>query len=110
MAQTYFSLNDKVDEIARTLVPEGAEAGKLKSAQGFVQAQLRLLRIRELRKDQVNTVNLASGDFSVLGRLLALDRYERYALTRRSRARKRICQNEANLESNEEVGVPIVAC
>jgi len=104
------SLNDKVDEIARTLVPEGAEAGKLKSAQGFVQAQLRLLRIRELRKDQVNTVNLASGDFSVLGRLLALDRYERYALTRRSRARKRICQNEANLESNEEVGVPIVAC
>ena len=104
------SLNDKVDDMARTLVPVGAEAGKLKSAQELVQAQLRLLRIRELRKDLVNTVNLASGNFSVLGRLLALDRYERYALTQRRRARKRICQNEANLESNEEVGVPIVAC
>lgn len=98
------SLNDKVDDIARALVTEGAEAEKLKTAQGLVEAQLRLLRIRALRKDLANTINLASGDVSVLGRLLALDRYERYALTQRSRARKKICQNEANFESKEEEG------
>ena len=91
-------LNDKVHDIARALVTEGVEAGNFESAQALVQAQLRLLRIRALRKDLAKTINLASGDFSLLGRLLALDRYERYALTQRRRARKCFCQNEANQE------------
>src|ERR1017187_4621649 len=89
------SMIDKVDDIARALVAGGAEAGKFENAQALVQAQLGLLRIRALRKDLAKTINLASGDLSVLGRLLALDRYERYALTKRSRARKKFCQNEA---------------
>ena len=93
---------DKATDIARALIAEHVEAGNFESAQALVQAQLRLLKIRGLRKDLAKTFNLASGDFSLLGRLLALDRYERYALTQRRRARINFCQNEANLESNEE--------
>ena len=91
------SMVDKADDIARALIAEGVEAGNFESAQALVQAQLRLLKIRALRKDLAKTINLASGDFSLLGRLLALDRYERYALTQRRRGRKNFCQNEANL-------------
>jgi hypothetical protein len=47
------------------------------------------------------TIDLTSRDFSALGRLLALDRYERYAQTKRRRAAKKFCQNEANRASQD---------
>jgi hypothetical protein len=40
-----------------------------------------------VRKDLAETINLAGNDFTELGRLLALDRYERCALTKRGWAR-----------------------
>ena len=50
------------------------------------QAQLDLLRIRKVRADMMVELSAPIGDSQYLRRLLALDRYERRALTRRRRA------------------------
>ena len=59
---------------------------KFTLATGFAQAQLELQRIRLTRADLVAKVDLNQPDMHELQRLVALDRYERYAHTRRRRA------------------------
>ena len=97
----------EVNCIALELAGEYATADRLVSAAHFASAQMELLRIREIRTDQFAKVDLNGGsNLKELQHLAALDRYERYALTKRREgieevanvAGVRFCQNEPNLE------------
>jgi hypothetical protein len=72
--------------IARALTGEDANEEKLRSAAEFAWAQLELQRIRSTRADLMAKVDLDQPDMYELQRLVALDRYERYADTKRRRA------------------------
>jgi hypothetical protein len=77
--------------IARELAGEHATEDRLASAVDFAGAQMELLRIRAIRTDQFGKVDCYdNNNFKELERLAALDRYERYALTRRRRASKKL--------------------
>jgi hypothetical protein len=81
----------KANLIARELAGEHATEDRLASAADFASAQMELLRIRAIRTDQFAKVDLNDGgNLKELGRLAALDRYERYALTKRRRASKKL--------------------
>jgi hypothetical protein len=81
---------------AHTEVLVGALTGgdeneeKLLAAAEFAAAHLELLRIRSLRADLMTKVDLTQPDIDELRRLAALDRYERYAHTRRRRTGKNL--------------------
>jgi len=77
---------EKADAIARLLTPDQADAEQLTAATEVAQAQLELLRIRAVRTKLMADVDLTSGNLEQLRRLVALDRYERFAATRRRRA------------------------
>jgi hypothetical protein len=76
----------KVDALAHALAGERAEADKLASAAEFARAQLQLLRIRSMRTELMAVIDLDFNNTQELQRLVALDRYERYAHTKRRRA------------------------
>jgi hypothetical protein len=80
----------KVDTIA--IVVTGAEASErqLKSAAEFARAQLELQRIRSMRTKMMEGIDLNKIDTQELRRISALDRYERYCLTRRRRSAREI--------------------
>ena len=80
----------KADAIARTLAGEQASEGRLAPAAEFVRAQLQLLQIRSTRTEMMSKLDLTSIETRVLRRISALDRYERYSLTRRRRAAREI--------------------
>jgi hypothetical protein len=69
---------------------QGADEEKLMAASELAEAQMELLRIRAVRARMLAAVDLASGVPQELGRLLALDRYERFAHTRRRRASSKL--------------------
>ena len=76
--------------VARALVGAGADEEKLLAASELAKAHMELLRIRAVRARMSAAVDPASGVPQELGRLLALDRYERFAHTRRRRASSRL--------------------
>jgi hypothetical protein len=76
----------KACAIAQALMGEDPNEDKLRSAEEFAQAQLELQRIRSTRADLMAKVDLQQLDIHELQRLVALDRYERYAHTKRRRA------------------------
>jgi hypothetical protein len=76
----------KVDAITRVLAGEQATEDRLTSAVDFAQAQLELLRIRSIRTERLAKIDLNDNNLQELRRLVALDRYERYTLTKRRRA------------------------
>jgi hypothetical protein len=80
----------KADAIARLLARDQADDEQLTAATEVAQAQLELLRIREVRAKLVAEVDLTSGNLEPLRRLAALDRYERFAATKRRRAAHRL--------------------
>ena len=81
----------EVNFMALELAGEYATEDRLVSAAHFASAQMELLRIREIRTDQFAKVDLNGGDnLKELQHLAALDRYERYALTKRRRASKKL--------------------
>ena len=65
---------------------EGAGEEQLVSATEFARAQLELLRIRATRADLMMAIEHDSTNTRELHHLAALDRYERYAHTKRRRA------------------------
>jgi hypothetical protein len=79
-------ISAKVDAIANTLF--GGEGGedRLKKTADFAMAQIELLRIRATRTELMAKTELIYNNTQQLRRIVALDRYERYALTRRRRA------------------------
>jgi hypothetical protein len=76
----------KVDALAQALAGNEADQESLMSAAEFAEAQLELLRIRATRTALIAKIEFVNYDTHRLRRLLALDRYERYAHTKRRRA------------------------
>ena len=76
----------KVGEIARALVAEQAWATEIGAAMEFAEAQIELLHIRAIRAHMLRSVDLAKATADQLERVVALDRYERYAHTKRRQA------------------------
>jgi hypothetical protein len=76
----------KADVIALALVGEEAGEEKLRSAAEFARAQLELLRIRSLRAKSISKIDSSQDNTLELQHLVTLDRYERYAHTKRRRA------------------------
>ena len=79
----------KVDWIADEVAGEQASDDQKEAAQGFARAQVELLRIRSVRSERLAKLDLndgTGGNMPGLKRLVALDRYERYALTKRRRS------------------------
>ena len=74
----------KLEAIAQAVTGEGAGEEQLISAAEFARAQLELLRIRATRAEMMTAIERDSTQ--QLRPLVALDRYERYAHTRRRRA------------------------
>ena len=56
------------------------------TAAEFAEAQVELLRIRATRTTLIGKIEFINNGTQELRRLLALDRYERYAHTKRRRA------------------------
>jgi hypothetical protein len=83
----------KLASIAHDLAGGQAESDRLTSTVEFAQAHREVLGIRAIRAEQWTKIELAEGkDFDPkdLKRLTALDRYERYALTKRRRASQKL--------------------
>ena len=81
---------EKADAIACLLTPDQADEEQLTAATEVAQAQLELLRIRAVRAELMSAVELAPGNLPHLQRLAALDRYERFAHTKRRRASRKL--------------------
>ena len=79
----------KLAAIAQAVAGDGAGQEQLLSAAEFAQAQLEVLQIRARRTELIARIDLSQCDTPALRRLVALDRYERYARTRRRRASDR---------------------
>ena len=75
----------QVDAFAQALVGGKADDHRLPAAAELAQAQLDLLRIRSVRTRMMEAL-LQSADVQGLHQRQALDRYERYARTKRRRA------------------------
>ena len=80
----------KADAIGRALTRDQASEEQRVAATEVAQAQLELLRIRAVRAELTALVDLASGNLEQLQRLAALDRYERFAHTKRRRASRKL--------------------
>ena len=84
-----FAMSEKADAIARLLSSVGANHEQLTSTMEVAHAQVELLRIRTVRAELMAAIDVACCDSRQLRRLVALDRYERYAHTRRRRAARK---------------------
>ena len=76
----------KAEVIAHALAGAVPNEKTLASAAEFAGAQLELLRIRSRRAELLAKIGLDFNNTQELRRLAALDRYERYACTKRRRA------------------------
>jgi len=79
----------KVDRIAGEIAGDQASEHQKAAAQDVACAQMELLRIRSIRSERLAKLDLndsTGGNMPGLKRLVALDRYERYALTKRRRS------------------------
>jgi hypothetical protein len=83
----------KIDSTARDGVDEAAAEDQLTSAADFYRAHMEVLRIIAIRTEQWASISQKEGeDYNPkeLERLAALDRYERYAFTKRRRASQKL--------------------
>jgi hypothetical protein len=80
------AMSEKLDAIAQALIGEDTSEQQATSAAEFAEAQLELLRIRAIRAEMMKDIDLRLAKTQDLRRLVALDRYERFAHTRRRRA------------------------
>ncbi len=81
-----FAMSEKADAIARLLAGVGANDEQLTSTMEVAHAHVDLLRVRRVRAELMAGIDVACCDPHQLRRLVALDRYERYAHTKRRRA------------------------
>jgi len=80
----------KVAAFAGALVPEDADENRRQAAEEFAHAQLALERIRMTRADLMGTFDPDRAEIKTLRRLAALDRYERYNITKRRKASRHV--------------------
>jgi hypothetical protein len=91
----------KVDAIAHALAGERAIEDRLTLAADFARAQLGLLRVRATRAGLMEAARLNYSNINKLRRLVALDRYERYCLTKRRRALKKLQRHGDDAETKK---------
>ena len=84
------AMSEKADAIARLLSSVGANHEQLTSTMEVAHAQVELLRIRRVRAELMAAIDVACCDPRKLRRLVTLDRYERYAHTKRRRASRKL--------------------
>ena len=84
----------RIDAIARALAGEQATSDRLMSAVDYVRAQFDLLRIRSTRAELMSKVANKNISTQEVRHLAALDRPERYCLTRRRRASVSLVRDE----------------
>jgi len=84
--QLDFAMSEKADAIGHMLAGKGANDEQLTSTMQVAHAEVELLRIRRVRAELMAAIDVACCDPHQLRRLVALDRYERYAHTKRRRA------------------------
>jgi hypothetical protein len=77
--------SQQLEAIAHAVVGSDPTCEQQKASREFAHAQLDLLRIRKVRARLLNDEAIAYST-NELHRLVALDRYERFALTKRRRA------------------------
>ncbi len=80
----------KIDALARALVRDENDGQQLFLATSMAVAQVNLLHIERTRKDMMVALEGRDSDSGTLRRLAALDRYERYARTKRRRASEQL--------------------
>jgi hypothetical protein len=80
-AETLAALEGLTSEIENDI-----DNGSTDAAEEAAAAVLDLTRIRQIRRAMLATMNLKTATLEQLRRLMALDRYERRAMTRRRRA------------------------
>ena len=81
-----------IDELAQMIAADHLNSQKL-IVEEAAAALLDLIRIRKVRDEMLATIDLATATPDELHRLLAIDRYERRARTRRRRASARLEQD-----------------
>lgn len=89
MARDEISLS-KVNALARALVHDENDSQQLFLATSVADAQINLLYIERARTDIMVALEDRDSDSGKLRRLAALDRYERYARTKRRRASEQL--------------------
>ena len=85
-----------VNGITRAIAADQAIEHRLTTARDFANAQAELVRIQAIRAEQWSKVKLDDAldeDAKNVKRLASLDRYERYALTKRRKASKKLGLN-----------------
>ena len=85
-----------VNEITRAIAADQAIEYRLTIARDFAHAQAELVRIQAIRTEQWSKIKLDDAldeDAKNVKRLASLDRYERYALTKRRKALKKLGLN-----------------
>ena len=76
----------KAAAIAGALTPQDADERRRQAAKEFAHAQLALERIRMTRADLMGAFDPDRPETRTLRRVAALDRYERYNITKRRKA------------------------
>lgn len=76
----------EIETFAQALMVNGGNEGQRLAATALASAQWELVRIRSVRARLMRAIDLSSTDVTELKRLVALDRYERLAHTKRRRA------------------------
>jgi hypothetical protein len=79
----------KIEALVEALASNNPDSDRQLAITEIAHAQLELLRIRKVRAHMLAGAKVEEGDPKVLQRLLALDRYERYAHTKRRRATRK---------------------
>jgi hypothetical protein len=93
--------SSKVEALARALTPRDAGDAEWTSAMEFATAQIELVRIRTIRTALLRAVDIGNLDTQGLQQLASLDRYERYAHTKRRRASLKF--GDGNRQDNVEM-------
>ena len=82
-----------INELAQLIAPDGSDNQKLVDVEEAAAALLDLMRIRKVRNEMLAAMDLATATPDELQRLLAIDRYESRARTRRRRASAKLEQD-----------------
>jgi len=92
----------KIGFIAQLIMGARADREQLASAVAFARAHLELLRIRATRAQMLTAIEWDHASTQELRHLGALDRYERYAHTKRRRASVKFSMRGLEAEGNED--------
>jgi hypothetical protein len=80
----------KIEAMARVLADESTNEERRQAARELAESQLELSRIRGIRNELMMSLNSQHCSLQQLKRVAALDRYERWAVSKRRRAQLKL--------------------